>query len=161
MRPVRHFCSAISMASRVEFSFASNVFLFVPKYVFYVIHLMWHHTTLSPLRPKSSLEPTVQKNISPGRSVCILASFAPSFLSLAKRAIFPGKFSSYTPLVCFVPAVVLMLVLSESVLASRCSRVSLLLQMGLNQLWSQLPTPRLCLLLHLAQCNLKDVPYGL
>lgn len=132
-RPVRWPCSAISRASPITYSSASNTSLFVPRYMFRIFHSGSHHTTLAPLRLESSLEPSVQNDISPGLLLCLPASCAPSSLSLARGALLPGKVSSYTHSVCSMPAMLLILVLSVIVCACRCSSVFVPLLVALNQ----------------------------
>lgn len=83
-----------------------------------------------------TLELSVQKQISSGASVCLLACSAPSSLSSVKEVMLSGKVSGSTYSMCSVPAVVLMQVLSATVLATRCLSVSLPLALSLNKLSS-------------------------
>lgn len=87
----------------------------------------------APVCPESSLESSIQKDISLGPLVWFLTNFAHFSLSLAKRVISPGNVSVSIHSVCLVPSVVSMLVPSATVLVSRCPKVSLSGPIGLNQ----------------------------
>lgn len=66
---------------------------------------------LATVHPKSSLALSLPKDISPGLSVCLLASIAPSSLSLAKGVMLSQNCSGSTHSVYCVPWELLMVVL--------------------------------------------------
>lgn len=126
-------CSSIPRVSRIAYSSVSNTSLFLPRNLFRDFYSWLCHATLVPVQPESSLELFMQNDISPGPSECFL-HFSVSFsLSLTKGTILPGMVSGSIYLVCFVPAVVLMLEVPVTVHARHCPSVSFPLLLGLNQ----------------------------
>lgn len=133
MHSVRPPRSVIPRASLIVYSFVSNTSFYVPEYVFCTLHLVLHHVTLTPVRPGSRFELSVENDTSPGLSECLSAFSVPSLLSSAKGTTFPGKVSDSTHIVYSMPAVVSILVPSVIVPARRCPSVCFPLPMSLNQ----------------------------
>lgn len=132
------------MNSPITYSFASNTFLFVPRYVFPVFQSESLHATLTPVHPESSLEPSVQKYSSPGPSVCLLVFFAPSSLPPVMGAMLLGEIFGFIHLVYSVPVAVSMLVYSAIIRASSFLSASLRVLMSLYQLSSSSGSPPEC-----------------
>lgn len=133
LRPVQSPCSAISRSSPITYSLALNISLFVPRYIFRVFYLGSRHAKSVSIRLVSTPKPSVQMDNSPGRSVSLLAFFAPFSLSLAKRAMLPRKVSGSNYSVCFVSVAASRLVPSAMVYTRRYPSVSFFLLMDLDQ----------------------------
>lgn len=107
------------------YSSALNTSLFVSRDLFLIFHSWLHNDTLAPVRTKSSLDPSVQKVISPGLWVYLLTSNVRSYLSIAKEAMPCWNGSGSSRSVCSVAEVVLMLVSSATIHTSLCPSVAL------------------------------------